>query len=631
MPVVRFYPTSQALTVPHGMRLLDVCYDAGVEITASCGGGGTCGKCRIKILEGDVPSGGGHDGALSKEELAEGWRLSCLIHVESDLTVDVSHIVKRRDQILTDLIPFDLVPDHGIYTVNAHLPEPELGKTLSDVERLQETLAATSAVTLNAGLIPYAILQSLPQHLRQSNGACRIVAEENRILTLLPAQDGDDENKPLGVAVDIGTTTVAAMLIDLESGHPLAVCSRVNPQTRMGDDVISRIAYARKGTSELKKIQSVILDALDAMVIELCESSGRQRENIARFTLAGNTTMQHLLLGIDPTPIAQAPYVPAVRDHVVLQSGHLQWQAMPGAVAEVLPAISGYVGGDIVAGIVATGIDRTDRNCLLVDIGTNGEIALASGGVLYACSTAAGPAFEGARIGQGMRASTGAISSVKWADDQLTIGTVDHAPARGICGTGLLDAVAALLHAGLLDETGRMLLADEMEVESDAAHSMAVLRMREATEGRYFVLAEDSPDFPDSPGCSEQGIVCLTQQDVREFQLAKGAIAAGILVLLEEAGIEPEDLDEVLLAGAFGNYLRGASALATGLLPPGVSLEKIRPVGNSALAGACAALLNRPVRQRARDVMRKARYVELSGSMAFQMAFAETMEFPVPE
>nr|PZN71064.1 MAG: (Fe-S)-binding protein [Bacillota bacterium] len=410
--------------------------------------------------------------------------------------------------------------------------------------------------------------------------------------------------RSLGLALDVGTTGIAGALLDLRTGEELAVHAALNPQAAYGADVMTRLSYAIQGEAQQAELTRAVREAAEALLGRLLRKAGAERGEVVAGTVVGNTAMHHLFLGLPVASLAAAPYTPAVTDGRLCD--------IPGfPPLYALPVVAGFVGADAVAAALAAELDEGDETVLLVDVGTNGEVLLRHAGRLYACSAPAGPAFEGGEISQGMRAGPGAIEAVRFDGTDLAVTVIPGrtaggglrsggpAAARGICGSGLLDAAAALLEAGLMDRTGRLRPA------GPAAH-----RLVEA--GQAVALA---------PG------VRLTQKDLRAFQLAKGAIRAGIEVLLRAAGIGASALDRVLLAGAFGNYLRRESAVATGLLPP-VDPERILPIGNAAAAGAKLALLSRRARERAEALARSVQFVELATHPDFEEVFLEALNYP---
>ena len=447
-----------------------------------------------------------------------------------------------------------------------------------------------------------------------AHGLEQAVCELQPCVSLDP---GDRAGLLYGAAFDVGTTTVVGALLDLARGDQLATAVRPNPQIPLGDDVIARIGHAGNDGG-LEELRTLVVDCINEMVAEMCRSVGCAPESVYEVTLVGNTTMNHVLLGIDPTPLAQAPYRAVLLEGRAVSAGELGLRIRSNGRAYTLPNIAGYVGGDTVGVILAAGLRDADGAQLALDIGTNGEIVLGGRDRLVACSTAAGPAFEGARIRHGMRAADGAIEKVV-IDGDVRLNVIGGGAPRGLCGTGVIDAVAALLDAGILDASGRMLAPDELPAGVDDALKR---RLVEQDGQRCFVLADADPAAGGEP-------IGLTQRDVREVQLGKGAISAGTRIILREYGVTVEDLRRVLLAGAFGNYVRARSVIRIGLLPD-IPVEKVKFIGNAAGTGAKMALSGRTCREQAEELARTTEYIELAGRPDFQTEFAAAMLFPDP-
>jgi len=419
----------------------------------------------------------------------------------------------------------------------------------------------------------------------------------------------------LGVALDLGTTTVAGALFDLHTGLERASHAVMNRQIQLGDDVISRIAAVRDHAPNLRRLQSLAVATVNEVLLALCDACDEEPASIRKLTVAGNTTMQQLLLGLDPSPLGESPFRPAFTEAQTVSAARLGLRVHADATLTVFPQIGGFVGGDTVAGLLAAHFDTLAAPTLLVDIGTNGEIALLDNGQITAASTAAGPAFEGARIRQGMRATRGAIDQVWLQNGDLHCHVIGEAAACGLCGSALVDAAAVLLQLGLIDATGVLALPEPRPPElSDAL----ARRLLSGPEGSAFVLAYDASGAPS---------VRLTQQDVRELQLAAGAIRAGIAALLRRANRTPRDLDAILLAGGFGNYIRRENALRIGLLPP-VHYLSIRFIGNASLTGAKRALLAQGELARAQALRARTTHVELASEPGFADLFMDSMMFP---
>ncbi len=600
---MRFLPSGKVRHVRDSLTLFALAREADVSIYNTCNGVGTCGKCLVQVRGPVSEPTDTERRFLSEQQLKDGWRLSCQTWPRGEVEVTVPSYGPQ--QILTGGVraSFRLAPPvvKRLFT----LSPPSLEDQAGDYARVCRELGIPAEETVS------------PEVLRALAGALRPEWRATAVLCdgrLTGIEPGDTTASLLGVAFDIGTTTLVGYLRDLWTGEELAVASDLNPQVSYGADVISRIEFAINEPNGLKVLYTQVCNRLNRMIGELCEEAGTDRRSVYAVSVAGNSVMQHLFLGIDPRNIAFAPYIPVVQEGLSLPPGQARMDINPAGRVYVMPAVASYVGGDIVADILATRLWRRKGTALLVDIGTNGEIVLGRDGEVVACAAPAGPCFEGANISSGMRAADGAISRVDAGPDgDLHIETIGGGRARGFCGSGLVDAVAALLETGLVDETGRLLPEDELpESVPEAARS----RLRER-EGVLEVVFGDR----------HRGEVALTQADIRELQNAKGSIAAGIQVLCDRNGVDPADLGVVLLAGAFGNFVRPASARRIGLLPQ-VPLSRIRSVGNAAGTGAQMALLSKTERRQAQKLRSRIRYVELSGSPDFRDAYMDAMFFP---
>lgn len=425
----------------------------------------------------------------------------------------------------------------------------------------------------------------------------------------VPFVEGEEN---FAVAFDVGTTTLVGELLELPSGRERNVAAGINPQVSFGDDVVSRIGHACSAPAAAKELREAVVGAVNALIDSLCESSGVQRQTIRGVSFSGNTTMQHLLTGLSVETLSRLPFAPARSGPLDAPTEELGISIAPGGRAYVLPVVGGFVGGDTVAGILSARLDETDGPTVMIDIGTNGEIVLSAGGELYAASAAAGPAFEGARIACGMRAAAGAIEKVIF-DGDLQINVIGGVAPIGLCGSALVDLAAELLRSGLMDPMGR--LQDAKSVCQDVYRR---IRFDEAGDVE-FLLAAGGNGKPD---------VVLKQRDIRELQLATGALRAGVNILLKQADLSPADLKHVLIAGGFGSFIRRNNAQRIGLIPPEVPHGNITYVGNVSLHGAKWVLVSAAARQRAEQLAKKTRHVDLSADMDFQMAFADAMIFP---
>lgn len=591
---VDFEPLGRRAQVAHGTTLLEAAHQAGVGLNAACGGAGVCGTCRVRVVAGEVSPPTGAEEA--------GFRLACQARVLGDVRVDVppdSITAPQRVQIEGRERPIELDP--AVHAFDVTLEPPSLSDLQADVTRLcQSPVFAGQDIEFDHG-----VLVQLPGLLRSDDWRVRVVTEGDQVIAALPAGAS-----PLGLAVDIGTTKLAAYLVDLEGGEMLAVAGAMNPQIAYGEDVMARIAYAMKGDAQARELQQVLVEGLGGLVDELCERANRGSSAVVEAVLVGNTCMHHLVLGLPANSLGLAPYVPILSDAYDLKARDLGLRLAPGANVHLLPNIAGFVGADHVAMVLATGIHEVDKVTLGLDIGTNTEIVLATGGAggrLLSCSCASGPAFEGAHIRDGMRAAPGAVERVRLIGEQIEYQTVNDAPPVGICGSGILDAVAEMLRAGVLQVSGAMVGGSHPRVRGSGGSAEFLL-----------VLAGER-DAPRD--------LAITRKDINEIQLAKAAIRAGTEVLLSEAGLEADQVEKVVVAGAFGTYLDVGSALAIGMFPM-LPQERFAQVGNAAGMGAKMALVSRHCRETAKEIAHRVEYVELTAHPRFVKFYASALMLP---
>ena len=607
---IEFRPHDKVTRVPPGMTLFNAANWIGLPIDSTCGAKGTCGKCKVRILRGHNGATAADRRIFSEPELADGWRLSCRSEAQSDVVCEVPRLMGNPKAALMGF------GRHVILNANVHkipltLSPPSLEDQRSDFSRIRDALAAEGfavEASLNA-------LRRLPGVLRNSQWQVTAVVVGQELVSV---EEGDTRGRTFGMAFDIGTTTVVGMLLDLNNGAPLAVRSTLNGQAIHGADVISRISYTMLNEDGLSRLNEVIVNTLNSLIAQLLEEGQVAPHEVYEIVTAGNATMQHLFLGVDPEAIGLEPFIPVVEEMVQSSAQEVGLAILPQAQVHCLPYLGAYVGADLVAGLLATGLAQNEGVRLLVDVGTNGEIILGSVERTVATAAPAGPAFEGAQIQDGMRASEGAIEAVAITGDEISLQVIGDVPPIGLCGSGLLDAVAQLRLCGLLLPSGRFVQAQEAVelVVPDLAR-----RIITGEEGRRsFVLASAEESG------SGKAIV-LTQRDVRELQFAKGSIAGGIDVVMQELGVEAEDLIEIFLAGSFGSYINPQSARIIGLVPP-VPVERIKAVGNAAGEGAKIALLSFRERQVARSLPQIVEYHELSGRGDFNDSFLAVLQFP---
>ncbi len=607
--LITFYPDNIIQEAKAGEGLMDVAAKAGVLIDGNCGSTGKCGRCKVRVVTGTLPAPDSEERAnLTDSEIDQGFRLACRLKIDGDLGIVVPVINSakaRKGKMISMPEKYKFSPCVEKYSFR--LTPASLTSQKDDLARILEALPE-SVLMIEPGLIA-----GLPELIQDSDGILTAAIIEGKIMAL---EKGDTSERIFGIAFDIGTTTVAGMLWDLKKGLLIDVSTRTNPQNIFGADVISRIHSVISDPENLELMKNKIRGCLNEIIHDFTEDSEGTEGDIYEITVVGNTTMSHLFLGVDPGQLARAPFVPVFCAPVQLHARDLGIDASPLARVHLLPNIAGHVGSDIVGAILASSITEKGGCRLLIDVGTNGEIALSHNGRILACSTAAGPAFEGASICHGMRASAGAIEGVEIRGDVVALDVIDDQRPAGICGSGLIDAVAQLLDAGILDNKGRML--DQAGARSGGMPETMVSRLRDGQNGREFVL--------DWNYSQEEGDIVITQKDIREVQLAKGAIYAGIVILLRELGASVADLEHIILAGAFGNYIKKESALRIGLFPK-MPLSKIISAGNAAGAGACLALLSDDERAKALAISRKVEHVELATHADFQTEFMKAMYF----
>ena len=603
--------------VPLGVTLFDAASWNGIAIDSTCGGHGTCKKCRVRF-KADPPVPTSLDlRAYTAAEIRDGWRLACRTPASSDADIEVPPLT-TRPKAATVGVGRQVILRPAVRKRYLELAEPSLADQVTDLERVLGELTDLSPAA------DLAVLRTLGTTLRQSDFKVTAVVGDE---TLIAVEPGDTTDRAFGLAFDLGTTTVVATLLDLTTGTPVAVESMLNKQQPFGADVIARISATMLDPAARGKLQQLAQETLAELSTSVCQAGGVSPEEVYEVALAGNATMVHLVLGIDPEPLGVAPFIMSTRLLPEVRTHDLGIPAHPQARAVVFPAFGAYVGGDITAGLLASGMDRDPRIRLFIDIGTNCEIVLGSRDWLLATAAPAGPAFEGGSIRCGMRAADGAIEAVTITDEgDLKLTVIGDTEPRGLCGSGLVDAVAALVEAGIIDESGRFVHdigAGERFVHTEevtgSAPSPLADRLTMIGKERVFVL-HWSPDR--DPATS----VYLSQRDIRELQFAKAAISTGWRILLEEANLTTQDIKQVLLAGSFGSYLNAKSAIRIGLVPD-VSTRRIIAAGNVAGEGAKMALLSIRDRAAALALLEEVKYVELSDRSDFNDRFIAQLGF----
>ncbi len=572
-----------------GTTIFDAASWNGVAIDSTCGGHGTCKKCKVKVVSGNAPLSAVDPRAFSTEELRNGWRLACRAAVQEDLTIEVPPLQTRPKAALVG-VGRHVILRPAVQKRYVELDEATLEDQASDLERL---LAAMDDVEPR---VPLDLVRGLGGTLRRAGWKVTAVLADD---VLIDVEPGDTSTRRFAIAFDLGTTTVVATLLDLETGQPQAVRSVLNAQQPFGADVISRISAIMMDDGALAMLQSHAHETLQLLTDEVCGEAGVDPDEVYEVVVAGNQTMIQIALGIDPEPLSMAPFTVVARRLPEATAADFGVRVHRRAPAVLFPALGAYVGPDIVAGILATGLTLDRRVRLFIDVGTNSEIVLGSSAKTLATAAPAGPAFEAAQIRCGMRAADGAIEGVKIVDGDVELTVIGDATPVGLCGSGLVDAVAELVGAGMLDRSGRFVLE-----ASD--------RFAKIGDENVFYLSDD---------------VFLSQRDVRELQFAKASIATGWNILCRDLGVEPEEISQVLLGGSFGSYLSAASAVRIGLVPK-LPLVRIVSAGNVAGEGAKIAALSVTERAAANAILEEVEYVELSGRADFNDLFIDQLGFP---
>ncbi len=611
---LRFSPSGRDVRVPPGVAVFDAASWNGIAIDSTCGGHGTCRKCKVRLTSGTSPVTSHDRRTFSPTELEEGWRLACLVKAVTDLDVEVPPLM-TRPKAATVGVGRQVILRPNVQKRHVTLEEPNLADQRTDLQRLCD---AIDDFDLTADL--HAI-RRLPNVLRDNDFDVTAVIIDD---VLIDVEAGDTTERSVGVAIDLGTTTVVATLLDLATGTPLAVASMLNQQQPFGADVITRISATMMDPAALERLRDLARQTLQDLIGEVCDEAGVPLTEVLEIAVAGNATMTALLLGIDPEPLGVAPFIQSSAGWPPLLAAEVGLRAHPRARVYVFPALGAYVGGDIVAGILAAGMDRDKRCRLFIDVGTNCEIVLSDGDRIVSTAAPAGPAFEGGAIRCGMRAADGAIEVVRiTGEHDVELQVIGDVEARGLCGSGLVDAVAELVRVGILDASGRFI------PEEDAARRFPALapRLTKVGEERVFLLtAPPSAGEASAPTVNDDAVY-LSQRDVRELQFGKAAISTGWTLLLEELGIEGRDVQQVLLAGSFGSYLSPASAVRIGLVPK-LPVLRIVSAGNVAGEGAKIALLSSRERAGADALLEEVSYVELSDRADFNDRFVEQLAFP---
>ena len=628
--LITFLPDNRKVRVSKGTDILDAGIAAGVYINSSCGGEGVCGRCKVIVRSGAVESE--PTGRLTREEIQKGYVLACRATIHGDVEIEVppsSRLVKH--QILTEEAKTERL--RGVFSeageiergvelaereIFSHsslatklfleLPPPTLADNVSDLERLyREVRRKRDIPILQTGL---SNVKKMGRILRQSGWHVTVLlGKRNETTEIVSIEPGDTSRINYGIAVDIGTTTIVAELVDLKTKRTLSTKGAYNAQASYGEDVITRMIYAGKERG-LEKLHHLVIDTLNELILAMAGEKGIGLNEITCVVCAGNMTMIHLLLRVDPTHIRREPYVPIANFMPVIRAAEAGVKINTRGLLACIPGVSSYVGADIVAGVMASGLDEEDGVSMLIDIGTNGEIVLGNRDWLTCCSSSAGPAFEGSGVSSGVRAMEGAIQRVEIEPQsfEVSCSTVGNAPAIGICGSGYIDCLAELSKAGVIDRSGK--IKDGLDNP----------RVREGEEGAEFVLvrSEDSAAGKD---------IVITQVDITNLVRSKGAIYTASKVLANKMGMELESIEKIYVAGGFGRYLNIEKSVRIGLLPD-IERERFKFVGNTSLAGAKFVLLSYDAMMKAMEIARKMTYIELSVEPSFMNEYTGSLFIP---
>ena len=604
-------PDDLWLKVRQGNTVWEALQNTEVELEGDCGGLGKCGKCKIKVVSSIGPPSEQEEELLDEDELEQGIRLACRTEVNKDLVIRTRENDSGAEdfQILKTghRPPLHLKP--LVYKRLITLPLDLQNGGLSDLDRIKQVMIPGHH-NLKASLH---CLRTLPDMLERTQFHGAAVLHED---CLMAWQNPEELDRDYGMVFDIGTSTLVGKLVSLADGSEVAVVSRLNGQMKYGTNVISRLQYIKEHTDGLKTLHHRLIEDLNQITTRLLKAGGLNPCDIFVAVAAGNTTMQHLLLGLNPLGIAEAPFSPVLNDGLIVKAAEVGLELHPEALFYVMPTKSGYIGGDMISVILASGASEQDDEMILgLDIGTNGEIFLGNRRRLMTSSAAAGPALEGANISHGMIARAGAIEAASFEQGDLHYQVIGNIKPKGICGSGLVELVALLLDLGIIDHEG--LIRHPRERESEALNSRVVHR-----EGVHdFLIASAEESYNGRP-------IYLTQKDVRELQLAKGAIAAAVRTLMDEMGVGIEDIHRLYLAGALGNYVNPYSAMRIGLIPT-VDPEIITSLGNAASTGASMVLLSTDYWPMANELAQSIEHIELSSRLDFNQYFIEQIDFPI--
>ena len=618
---VTFLPEERVAAASSDDTLLDAAQRAGVYVSSLCGGDTICGKCRLVVKEGEIFEE--QHMLLSREEVRRGYVLACASHPRSDLVVEVpvesrmegKQIVVDEDAqrfsglACVDLAKYEFAHSPLVEKLYLEIPAPSLEDSLSDLSRLFRTVRSrVDAPIMQTGLKN---IRRLPQILRRGdwNVTCTL-GQRGGTVEVIEIEEGDTSGRNYGAAVDVGTTTMVAHLIDLNSSKILATDATYNSQIAFGEDVITRLIYAKEEVGGRERLHEAVIGNINMLINNTVAAAGVSVQDVTCVLCAGNTTMMHFLLDLDSSHIRHEPYIPAAAHIPPARAIEVGIQINPRGLLYAVPGVSSYVGGDIVSGVLASGIYRSSELSMLIDVGTNGEIVIGNDEWLMCCSASAGPAFEGGEVKFGMRATRGAIEKVRVLEGGEVVEMVviaDEKP-RGICGSGLIDVIAELRRQGVTDRTAKF---------SEPGYCS---RLRQVDDSVEFVLA-----YADETAIDRD--IVITQPDINNLVRSKAAVYAGASVLIKSMNLKFDDVERLFIAGGFGNYLDLPGAISIGLLPD-IPLHKIRFIGNSSLSGAKLAILSKEAFAEVEKIAQKMTYIDLSSNSQFMDEYSSALFLP---
>jgi uncharacterized 2Fe-2S/4Fe-4S cluster protein (DUF4445 family) len=619
--IVVFKPSGRVVEVEVGTLLSDAAMEAGIDLNLPCGGQGRCGRCRVRVEHGAISHRRGV--RLSSAELDEGWALGCQAVIKGDAVIFVPEQEKIEVEFITKTVGAERVALAAEYTGEldpsvrrAHLTiePPSLDDQTTDWDRLVRELSLQHGIQHVAASLP--MLRTLGRDLREAEWDVTAVLDMDdpvanpcatpRLVDLLP---GDQTDRCYGVAIDIGTTSNVVYMVDLAKGRVIDRASAYNAQIQAGEDVISRIIFSQKRDG-LRRLQKLVLKTLNALLEELTSRNQIPPRQLSKAVVTGNTTMIQLFLALDPKYLREMPFIPAISQLPQITAEEIGLNINPQATVDCLPVVGAYVGADISAGVLASGMYDTDKLTLFIDVGTNGELVLGNRDWLITCACSAGPAFEGSGVRHGMRATAGAIEEI-WIDHRTyepTYETIGGLPARGICGSGMIGLLAEMFVTGILDKAGKI------------RRDLPTPRVRVGDHGAEYVVV-----WANQSGVGTD--IVINEVDIENLLRTKGAIYAGFSVLVQSVGLEVAEVEQVLIAGAFGQYINVEKAIQIGLLPD-MPWDRFQYLGNTSVLGAFYSLVSRPMRREAIQVASKMTYLELSADNSFYDQFMSALFLP---